>query len=130
MRTILIKLFSLATLILIVTMKANAQSYVELKEKAQLTCQLTSKELQERRETVITEIKKKIVSKTELEFGYIFFFTNSDACIDMLAEFIKTESKCCNFFSFKLELAPSSQLSLTLSGPEGTKEFIQMELGI
>ena len=46
-----------------------------------------------------------------------------------LAEFIKTERRCCEFFVFGLSVSgDKSEIWLELTGPEGTKDFISSEL--
>jgi len=99
--------------------------------KATLSCKLTSSDLQERRLTVIAELKKNLVSKNETDNGYIYTFKDSDEMINQLVEFIKTERLCCNFFTFRLKIGEEPGIvALRLSGPDGTKEFIEFELGM
>lgn len=95
-----------------------------------LSCTLTSAELQKRRETVIAALQKAVVEKKELENGYSFRFTGSDAMIDQLTEFMKTERTCCNFFSFSLHVSDTTTAWLDITGPQGAKDFIQSELGL
>ena len=46
-----------------------------------------------------------------------------------LAEFITTERLCCPFLHFALELDPDAEeVRLRLTGSEGVKEFLSMEL--
>jgi len=110
---------------------AQNNSYLDLKMKATLSCKLTSSDLQERRLTVIAELKKNLVSKNETDNGYIYTFKDSDEMINQLVEFIKTERLCCNFFTFRLKIGEEPGIvALRLSGPDGTKEFIEFELGM
>lgn len=39
--------------------------------------------------------------------GFAFKFSGDDVMLDELTEFIKTERKCCNFFTFNLSLIGS-----------------------
>ena len=72
-----------------------------------------------------------MVEKKELENGFAFRFNGSDAMIDELTEFIKTERQCCDFFTFNLSVeGDSSTAWLELTGPKEVKEFIQTELEI
>lgn len=96
----------------------------------QLSCQLTSVELQKRKTTVLANLKEKMLSKEEIENGYVFKFSGSDELLDELIEFVKTERTCCNFFKFNLSISgDKSETWLELTGPKGAKQFIVTELG-
>jgi len=102
-----------------------------LKEKAQLTCKLTTPELHERKRTVIAELKDLVLDQTETQTGFKYKFDGSDKVLDLLNNFIKTERLCCDFFVFALNVAGNSEYTwLELSGPEGTKDFIKQEIGM
>ena len=47
--------------------------------------------------------------------------------LDVLNDFIKTERMCCDFFTFQITV-DGEYAWLELSGPVGTKQFIQDEL--
>ena len=47
-----------------------------------------------------------------------------------LAEFIFNERRCCPFLEFTLKIAPNdAPISLLLTGPKGTQEFLSAEFG-
>lgn len=95
-----------------------------------LSCKLTSPELQERKRTVIVNLKNLVLEKIETENGFRFKFEGSDQVIDQLTTFIKTERLCCDFFKFELSVGEKESFTwLELTGPEGTKEFIESEVG-
>jgi len=97
--------------------------------KTPLVCKLTSEEMQERKAMVLTLLQKNVLEKKELNNGYAFKFQGSDAMIDTLTSFIKTERQCCDFFTFNLSITnEKSFVWLQLSGPEGTKDFIKTEM--
>lgn len=98
---------------------------------AQMSCKLTTPELQKRKETVIASLKKQIIEKKELKNGYAFKFLGSDELLDELTEFIKTERACCDFFTFALSVSgDKSEAWLELTGADGAKDFIISELGL
>lgn len=94
------------------------------------SCNLTSPELKKRKETVIQSLKSQILEKKALPEGFAFLFKGNDALLDELILFIKTERECCPFFSFDLSISGNkSKIWLSLTGPEGVKDFITGELG-
>lgn len=96
-----------------------------------VSCKLTSEELRKRKETVLLSLKKKVLEKKELTNGYSFKFEGTDAVIDELAEFVKSERSCCGFFVFTLSFSGDGKEAwLTLTGAEGAKEMISDELGL
>lgn len=95
----------------------------------ELSCKLTTPELQKRKETVIASLKQKILEKKELKDGYAFKFSGTDEILDELIEFIKTERVCCDFFTFGLSISgDKSEAWLELTGIDGAKDFISTEL--
>src|SRR5256885_16295968 len=96
---------------------------------SELSCKLTSPELQKRKETVLASLKTQMIGKKELKDGYTFKFIDTDKMIDELTEFIKTERECCDFFTFNLSVSGDKKESwLELTGMTGTKDFITKEL--
>lgn len=97
----------------------------------QMSCNLTTPELQKRKETVIASLKKQIIEKKELKNSYAFKFFGTDEVLDELTEFIKTERECCNFFTFTISVSgDKSEAWLELTGAKGAKDFIISELGL
>jgi hypothetical protein len=94
-----------------------------------LTCKLTTPELQKRKATVIAELKALVQDRKELEYGYHYKFEGTDQILDKLNEFIKTERMCCDFFTFQLTLK-EDKTTLTITGPDGAKEFLNKEVGL
>jgi len=103
---------------------------LEPKNKAtDLTCKLTTPELQQRKSTVIESLRKQVIQTKELANDYAFKFTGTDKMVDELTEFIKTERECCDFFTFTLSVkGDKSEIWLEMTGAEGTKDFMKAEL--
>jgi hypothetical protein len=95
-----------------------------------LSCKLTSAELQQRKATVLSNLKNKVLEKKELKAGYSFKFENSDEMIDLLTDFIKSERQCCDFFNFSMTVKNDGFIWLDLTGPKEAKEMIGEELGL
>jgi hypothetical protein len=98
-------------------------------KKREFTCKLTSPELQRRKATVLASIRSKILEKKELPDGYTYKFKGTDAILDELSTFIKTERLCCDFFDYSLKVdGDGAETWLVISGPAGVKDFIKSEL--
>lgn len=74
----------------------------------------------------------KLVAKrtqtVEIERGYEFQYRGGSVTVAELAEWAMTESKCCPFFDFHIDLEEEGQLvCLRLTGREGIKKFIRAE---
>lgn len=98
------------------------------KTSSGLSCKLTTKEMQQRKATVIASLKKQMLEKKELPDGYKYKFVGTDKMLDELTEFIKTERQCCDFFTFDLSIAGNGKDAwLQITGPNGAKDFIISE---
>src|SRR5690349_8269160 len=93
-------------------------------EEAKPTCKLTTKELQERKKTIVANLKNLMLGKVETNNGFKYKFDGSDKMLDLLNDFIKTERMCCDFFTFQITVEENIAW-LELSGPTGTKDFIK-----
>ena len=75
-----------------------------------------------------TQLIRAVRSVQEVENGYEFTFPNETEFISRIAEFISNERLCCPFLQFRLNvLANSEPISLVLTGPMGTQEFLRAE---
>ena len=100
-------------------------------KSGELSCKLTTPELQKRKATVIASLKEQMIDRKELKNGYAFKFSGTDKVVDELTEFVKTERECCDFFTFNLSVSgDKSEAWLQLIGVDGTKDFITTELGL
>lgn len=107
----------------------NADSSCD--ELRSLSCNLTSPELRERKQTVLESLKRQILEKKEMPNGFSFRFPGNEVVLDELTEFVKTERECCPFFTFELSVSGNkSKIWLSLTGPDGVKDFITGELGL
>jgi len=99
------------------------------KKETTFKCNLTTPEFRERKATVIAELKKIMKGKKELKDGYAYKFSGSDEVVAQLNEFIKTESECCDFFTFNISVNKNKSVAwLHITGPKGVKDFIKDEI--
>lgn len=94
-----------------------------------VTCKLTTPELQQRKATVIAELKVLVKARQQLDNGLGYEFEGSDEVLDKLNTFIKTERMCCDFFTFQLTVQDNKAI-LNITGPEGAKEFLRQEIDL
>ncbi|HLO33427.1 MAG TPA: hypothetical protein VK249_30045 [Anaerolineales bacterium] len=75
-----------------------------------------------------TELIQAVQSAQEVENGYEFIFPNETELISRAAEFISKERLCCPFLKFTLNILSNGEpVSLALTGPTGTQEFLRAE---
>ncbi|HKW33183.1 MAG TPA: hypothetical protein VJN92_09280 [Candidatus Acidoferrum sp.] len=67
----------------------------------------------------------------ETEKGYEFQFGPRDVTLAELADWVMSESRCCPFFDFHIDLENEGKLiCLRLTGEEGIKPFMRAEFGL
>jgi hypothetical protein len=77
-----------------------------------------------------TELIQAVQSVQGIENGYVFMFPNETDFISKIAEFISNERLCCPFLEFSFKVISNQQpVSLSLTGPMGTQEFLRAEFG-
>ena len=76
----------------------------------------------------MTELIQALQSVQEVKNGYEFTFPNETEFISKIAEFISNERLCCPFLKFTLNIVSNREpVSLSLTGPTGTQEFLRAE---
>jgi len=74
------------------------------------------------------ELIQAVENVQEVENGYEFTFPNATELISRIAKFIANERLCCPFLKFTLNIHPNNEpISLALTGPLGTQEFLRAE---
>jgi hypothetical protein len=75
-----------------------------------------------------TKLVQAIQRVQEVENGYEFTFPNETELIFRIADFISNERLCCPFLEFSLNVRSDRQpISVSLTGPIGTQEFLRAE---
>lgn len=76
------------------------------------------------------ELRKLHNGIRELPNGYAFQFSADLKTVALVAEWAAGERLCCPFFDIDIRMEPEhGPLWLTLTGREGTKDFIRADLG-
>jgi hypothetical protein len=90
-----------------------------------IACNLTSAELQERRRTVLETLRGAVLEVEELADGFAYSFMSEGNRFKELANMIDLERQCCPFLQFRVNVtAGHGPLTLEITGPEGTKDFL------
>ena len=76
-----------------------------------------------------TQLFQTVQGIHETQNGYEFIFPNHRSeSIAAFTEFISNEKRCCPFLEFTLRIPSNDKpISLLLTGPEGTQEFLREE---
>lgn len=95
-----------------------------------LACRMDAIPTDERaahRELIVRLFQLAACERLEIPNGYAFRFEPDE--LVSIARFIASERLCCPFLEIGLTVAPSNgPLTLQLTGPEGTREFLNAEL--
>ena len=91
-----------------------------------VACCLSDAELRKREATLLADFKAALTGWQELNDGYAFFLPGNSEWIVLVAELIVAERECCPFLKFELSMEPGmGPVSIRMTGPAGTKEFLQ-----
>ncbi len=96
-----------------------------------LACNLTAPELAARLIELGAVLRGRAAEVAPLADGYAFRYAADDAPLAELARLIDLERRCCPFLRFQLTVEPGGgPVSLALTGPNGTREMLEAELGL
>ena len=90
-----------------------------------VVCTLTAAALKARREGLLSALVGRAESREELPDGYRLRFAPDASVLSAIAETIEAERQCCRFLRFSVTVEPDGgPISLELTGPPGTREFV------
>lgn len=88
-------------------------------------CALNSEALAARRQGLLAELSRVADVHEELPSGHRFSFAASEETLTLIARTVAAERQCCRFLQFKIIVEPAGgPVTLDLTGPEGTREFL------
>jgi len=89
-----------------------------------VACCLSDAELRKREATLLAQFKSALTANEELPDGYAFRLPGEKRWL--VAELIMAERECCPFLKFQLTAEPKmGALTVRITGPDGTKEFLK-----
>ncbi len=90
----------------------------------EVACRLNETEAAERADWVEAEVVPHLSGVDELDDGFVLRFPNTDEVLESVVTMVVLESRCCADETFTLDVpADAEQLTLTVTGPAGTKEL-------
>ena len=96
-----------------------------------IVCDLSATELSDRRDGLLARLAGSASEISEIENGVVLSLTTSPEITGLIAQVIEAERQCCRFLRFRctyeLDLGP---ISLEVTGPEGSREFLGEVLGL
>lgn len=91
-----------------------------------VACCLSDSELRIREATLLAQFKAALIESEEVDNGYLFRVRGDNKSIALVTELIIAERECCPFLKFEVSLDPAmGPLSVRMTGPAGTKEFLK-----
>jgi hypothetical protein len=94
-----------------------------------VACTLTASELQDRERWLVEALGVATERVERLPNGYAIQLRGTHETLANVAELIGLERQCCPFLTFTLTVEPAEgPIRLSLTGPEGTAEFLSTTL--
>lgn len=90
-----------------------------------VVCTLTARELATRSSTLLADLFDKVEEQQEVANGVRLRFEVTSQTLQLITALIDAERQCCRFLQFEMTVEPDcGPIWLTLSGPPGTREFL------
>lgn len=91
-----------------------------------ISCTLSDPQRREREVNLIAEFRSVVTAITELKDGYAFQLSGEKNSLTLASELMIAERECCPFLTFQLTASPNmGMLTLRITGPDGSKEFVK-----
>jgi hypothetical protein len=91
-----------------------------------VACRLSSAQLRKREASLIAEFKAGVTSVDDLPEGFRFELSGEEKSLTLVAKLVAAERECCPFLHFELRAAADrGPITLSITGPVGTKEFLR-----
>jgi hypothetical protein len=96
-----------------------------------IACTLSHEALQARRDGLLTDLLQRAERREFIGEGLRVTFSAGAGTLATLARVVEAERHCCRFLRFVITVDPDGgPVSLELSGPAGTREFIAALLNL
>lgn len=99
--------------------------------KLSIACDLSAAELTGRRDAWLAQLAGSASEISEIKNGVVLELPTSPEITRLIAQVIDAERQCCRFLRFRCTYEPDlGPISLEVTGPEGTVEFLGEVLGL
>jgi hypothetical protein len=90
-----------------------------------IACTLSPDDLRERREGLLADLLRRADHRELTAEGLRVRFPAESEVLAAIVRIVDAERQCCRFLRFGITVEPDGgPISLELSGPDGTREFI------
>jgi hypothetical protein len=90
-----------------------------------VACTLTPADLAARRGSLLPGLAASAIGSSPVDGGLAWQFNFEQGLLPAIALVIEAEHRCCPFLRFALTVEPGDgPVTLEVTGPEGTKEFL------
>jgi hypothetical protein len=95
-----------------------------------IACTLSPEALKARRENLLDTLLQRSIERTELPHGFRRRFAADTHILTEITRAVDAERQCCRFLSFAITVSPDGgPITLDLTGPAGTREFLAAMFG-
>jgi hypothetical protein len=90
-----------------------------------VACTLSPDALKTRREGLLSDLLARADGHEELPDGHRLRFASAPDTLSLIVRTVEAERECCRFLRFQIVIEPDGgPISLDLTGPSGTREFV------
>ncbi len=95
-----------------------------------IACTLTAGERTARGDALLTGLARLATAREPIDNGYRLVFASDASVTRRIADTIDAERHCCRFLRFDVAYEPNrGPITLSVTGPPGTREFLDDLLG-
>lgn len=111
--------------------RSHSRWYPRRMSTLPIVCDLSAAELTGRRDGLLARLAGSATEISEIENGVVLVLATSPEITGLIAQVIDAERQCCRFLRFRCIYEPDlGPISLEVTGPEGSREFLAEVLGL
>lgn len=94
-----------------------------------VACTLSPEGLSARRQGLLAALLRRAENHEEFANGHRLSFAATDETLAIILKAVTAERQCCEFLQFQITIEPGGgPVTLELTGPQGTREFLSAML--
>jgi len=96
-----------------------------------IACSLPETQLRERASGLLAQLVAAAAERRLTDEGAVLEFATAPETAELLYRAVVAERECCRFLRFRVTFEPDlGPIALEITGPAGTREFLQATLGL